>query len=254
MSPLRRFRSFIIDSIQSLLNLLLLFNVKVSNWIHKPKYYSGGVMTPHYFHLSQDMALAIKLATRSIGKNPYPLWKVIIYLYFVESSSRTKGDYVELGVGKGFMTCAALNYEKFDLQRQYFLFDKFDPSTVNNRTGATLVGTINYDYGSSLEEVQKNLIKFKEKCTFVPGLLPTTINLDSLSAISFLHIDLNAAEPEVASLKLLWDLITPGGIVVLDDYCHHGRRAQFIAMNELAIELQFSILSLPTGQGLIIKP
>jgi predicted O-methyltransferase YrrM len=84
--------------------------------------------------------------------------------------------------------------------------------------------------------------------------LPTTINLDSLSAISFLHIDLNAAEPEVASLKLLWDLITPGGIVVLDDYCHHGRRAQFIAMNELAIELQFSILSLPTGQGLIIKP
>lgn len=210
-------------------------------------------MSPHYLHCSEDMALAINLATQKIGKNPYPLWKVVIYLSFVETSSHIAGDYVELGVGKGFMTSAALNYSKPHRQRQYFLFDKFDPSVVNDRTGEILNGLINQDYGSSLSEVKSNLSEFATKCTFIPGLLPESIELDSLSAISFLHIDLNAAEPEVASLKMLWDLITPGGIVILDDSCHAGRRVQFLAINELGLELKFNVLSLPTGQGVIIK-
>jgi O-methyltransferase len=248
-----KFRLFIIHSIQSFLNKLLLIDVLVSRSINKPKYNSGGVLSPHYLNCSEEMALAINLATQRIGRNPYQLWKVVIYLSFVESSSHILGDYVELGVGKGFMTCAALNYSGTHPQRQFFLFDKFDPSVVNDRTGEILNGLTNQDYGSSLSEVESNLSEFATNCTFIPGLLPESIELDSLSSISFLHIDLNAAEPEVASLRLLWNLITPGGIVILDDYCHAGRKAQFKAINELGLELKFNVLSLPTGQGVIIK-
>jgi hypothetical protein len=44
-----------------------------------------------------------------------------------------------------------------------------------------------------------------------------------------------------------------GAVVLLDDYAFTGCEAQKQAIDELAEELSFTTLSLPTGQGLIIK-
>ena len=72
--------------------------------------------------------------------------------------------------------------------------------------------------------------------------------------IAFLHIDLNCSPPEVAAADALWDRICPVGIVLLDDYAYHGYRTQKLGMDEFAKRKGVTILSLPTGQGLIIKP
>jgi hypothetical protein len=74
-----------------------------------------------------------------------------------------------------------------------------------------------------------------------------------LKNIRFLHIDLNCAEPEVQSLRHLWPYISDNAIILLDDYAFYGHKMQQLAMDELSIQLQFEILNLPTGQGLIIK-
>jgi len=101
--------------------------------------------------------------------------------------------------------------------------------------------------------VEINLAQFKPRIQIIPRVLPESITLNLVSKISFLHIDLNAANPETACLKKLWDFIEHRGIIILDDYCHAGRRSQFVAMNQLAQEIGLDILSLPTGQGLIMK-
>lgn len=49
-------------------------------------------------------------------------------------------------------------------------------------------------------------------------------------------------------------LLLPGGDGFLDDYAYCGYRAQKLAMDELSKELGFAIASLPTGQGLVVKP
>ena len=246
-------RLALVHLVSNILELGLRIYLSISKLIHKPKYYEFGLLTSHYLNTNPEIMSAIDAAKNSTGNNLYPLWKAVTYLYFVRYADKIPGDYVELGVGKGFNTCAALHYQSGNHNRRYLLFDKFDPCVVDQETGLILKDKFNLEYGLNLEEVKNNLIRYSEDIVFFKGHLPQSIDLNLIDNISFLHIDLNAAIPETASLKLLWQKISPGGIIILDDYAQEGRKNQFNAMNKLSKEMNFSILSLPTGQGLIIK-
>ena len=69
--------------------------------------------------------------------------------------------------------------------------------------------------------------------------------------VAFLHIDLNNAAAEAGALRYFWPKVVQGGIIVLDDYAQV--LSQNHAMNVLAAELGFSILTTGTGQGIIVK-
>ena len=89
---------------------------------------------------------------------------------------------------------------------------------------------------------------------FVEGLLPESLSGLDAQEIAFLHIDLNSAEPEVQSLEFLWPRLTSGAIVLLDDYAYVGSETQYAAMNRFAESHEIRILTMATGQGLLIKP
>jgi SAM-dependent methyltransferase len=72
--------------------------------------------------------------------------------------------------------------------------------------------------------------------------------------IAFAHIDLNCAPPEVAAMEYLWPRLVPGALVVLDDYAYRGYETQKAAMDGFAASKGVQVLSLPTGQGLILRP
>ena len=65
---------------------------------------------------------------------------------------------------------------------------------------------------------------------------------------------MNCAYPEQAALKQLWSRLSPGAIVLLDDYVYLGLEAQHAAISQTASELGVPVLALPTGQGIIIRP
>jgi O-methyltransferase len=69
----------------------------------------------------------------------------------------------------------------------------------------------------------------------------------------FLHLDMNCAYPERAALEYFWDRLSPGGMVLLDDYAYFGNRVQGEAIDQAARSLGAKVLSIPTGQGLIMK-
>jgi hypothetical protein len=71
--------------------------------------------------------------------------------------------------------------------------------------------------------------------------------------VSFLHLDMNSALPEVEALRFFWPRLTVGAFVLMDDYTYTGYEPQHQALNEVARSLGYDILSLPTGQGLLIK-
>ena len=54
-------------------------------------------------------------------------------------------------------------------------------------------------------------------------------------------------------LNFFWKNISKGGIIILDDYAYMGRNRQFVYLNKLAKKLNFNILTVPSGQGIIIK-
>jgi hypothetical protein len=64
---------------------------------------------------------------------------------------------------------------------------------------------------------------------------------------------MNHPIPEEAAVRHFWPKLAAGGVVVFDDYGFEGYEAQREAADQVGRELGFSVLSLATGQGLVIK-
>jgi predicted O-methyltransferase YrrM len=65
---------------------------------------------------------------------------------------------------------------------------------------------------------------------------------------------MNCVKPEISAFRFFWPRLSPGGVVILDDYGFKDHRRQKEAFDSLSKALNFKIIQLPTGQGLIIKP
>jgi len=221
-------------------------------------FYEDGLFTLQHRDFETDEVFnsayksAIEFAT-SNDIDPHIRWRARIFEYFLKT--RLPGKCVELGTAHGFMFYFALkkiSYTNFDFEdSKIYLVDKFDQLKLDPLTGA-LLPEIESRYAESLNTVQGIFTEFKfVEC--VQGLIPDVLSTLDLKDISFLHIDLNAAQPEIEALRLLWKFLSPNAIVLLDDYGFPNFSFSQQAHAELAKELGYDILGLPTGQGLIYK-
>ncbi len=108
-------------------------------------------------------------------------------------------------------------------------------------------------YTFDVDAVRKNFSQWRN-CEIIVGAIPETLPRVRSDRIAFLPLDLNCSPPEVAAIEALWDHLAPGAFVLLDDYAYIGYRSQKLGMDAFARECDLAVLSLPTGQGLIIKP
>ncbi len=123
---------------------------------------------------------------------------------------------------------------------------------VDEQGKQTSEGPANKYYAKSVDEVRTNFSEWPRVHIHQGNVLDTLPSLDAQS-VALLHIDMNFDEPEIYGLRTLWNRIPRGGVVLLDDYAYYGYQQQYQAMNKLAEELKFDILSTATGQGIIIK-
>ena len=84
--------------------------------------------------------------------------------------------------------------------------------------------------------------------------MPETLPLVTSEKISYLSIDMNCVGPEIAAAEYFWDKLVSGAAMVIDDYGWSEHFAQKTAFDEFAKAKAVSILSLPTGQGVLLKP
>lgn len=71
--------------------------------------------------------------------------------------------------------------------------------------------------------------------------------------IAYLHIDLNQAPAEIATLDALFERVVPGGMIILDDYEMFFYRAQKTAEDSWFGKRGYKVFPLPTSQGFVIK-
>jgi len=86
-----------------------------------------------------------------------------------------------------------------------------------------------------------------------PGYIPDVLDELDIDKIAFLHIDLNNVEGEIATLDRLFELVVPGGIILFDDYGASGFTAQKLAEDAWLERRGYTVLELPTSQGLVVK-
>lgn len=115
------------------------------------------------------------------------------------------------------------------------------------------VDRMNRHYFDCFDLVQKNFEDF-ENITLVKGVVPQSLDTVSIDSVAYLSIDMNLAAPEVAAMRHFWPKLVTGAVVVLDDYGFAGFEEQKEAMDAFAREMNVEIFTVPTGQGLLIKP
>lgn len=181
-------------------------------------------------------------------------WRAHTVAWAASMASKLKGDFVECGTNRGGTAMLVLEYlgrEAF-AKRKFYLLDTYQGLDEAESKALELEQFAGV-YNDCWEEVQTRFRPYPE-VELVRGTVPGTLDAIKSKEIAYLHIDLNAAKPEQAALKRLWPRLVAGAPVVLDDYAWVTCAAQKKAHDKFAEKHGLKILSLPTGQGLLIKP
>ncbi len=181
-------------------------------------------------------------------------WNLHTVVWAVQQTRDIEGDLVELGVFKGHTTLFTSEYVGFqDWPKRWFLFDTFDGIPDDQLDpGWAAINQAVYKGTYAYDDVVQRFAPFPN-IEVVRGRVPEILHDRCPERISFLHIDLNNTAAEIAALEVLIDRLSPGGVLILDDYCWASARAQFEAERKWFGERGLHVLGLPTGQGVFVK-
>ncbi len=184
-------------------------------------------------------------------------WRVSVCCWAATHAAKLPGDFVECGVSTGIVSLAVCRYTNFEtLAKTFWLYDTFEgiPEAQAAPGEAPLARSKNERlYFDSYDLVAGNFAGYPN-VRLVKGEVPSSLESASPDAIAYLHIDMNIAYPEAQASRLLWDRVSPGGVIVYDDYGSLSHNAQKAAIDAFAAERGVEVLALPTGQGLLLKP
>ena len=183
-----------------------------------------------------------------------PDWRLHGELWAATHASRLDGDFVQCGVETGYTARAILEYVEFSKykNKSFYLFDTYQ-GIPSDRVPDDEPAAFWNEYHDVYEFVCEKFAEF-ENVKIVKGIVPDSLPSVNIEKVSYLSIDMNYSVPERAALEYFWDKMTPGGIITLDDYAFLGREKQKKTADEFAKNRNIKILTLPTGQGFILKP
>ncbi|SHG93353.1 TylF/MycF/NovP-related O-methyltransferase [Flavobacterium defluvii] len=183
-------------------------------------------------------------------------WRTYIVCWFADLVKNLEGDFVECGVNTGAYSRAIIEYIDFQkTNKKFYLLDTYEglvPAMITEaEKQAGIEVYLNGHYENVYDRVVTTFSNFNVK--IIKGIVPDTLKECDAEKISYLSIDMNCVEPEIAAANYFWDKIVTGGVIILDDYGFPLHIEQKKAFDLFALEKGQSILSLPTGQGIIIK-
>ena len=188
-------------------------------------------------------------------KNLHIEWRVLVGCWAAYHCRLIEGDFVECGVNTGILANAIEEYIDFNnISKDFFLFDTFNGIPVEQAAPGEIEHAQSMNdafYWDCFDIAQKNF-SHMPRARLVRGVVPESLSTVQIDKVAFLSLDMNIAAPELAALEYFWDRLTPSAIVLFDDYAYGAVQRE--EMNRFAISKNTSILPLPTGQGLLIKP
>jgi hypothetical protein len=234
-------------------------------WNTRNRYADDGLLTMHgdQFRRDPDFQKAYARGMQAThGIDPKFEWRAHVALWAASRALRVPGDFVECGVNAGFVSSAImhrLNWRSVD--RRFFLVDTFSGPVLSQYSanevgrGRRRLAEEALAAGAYVTDLDRIVANYSEwpNAVVVQGAVPEVLPALDIRNVAFLHIDMNCAYPEQAALEFFWDRLSPGALVLFDDYSYFGHVCQNQAISETARRLGTEVLSLPTGQGLIIR-
>lgn len=155
-------------------------------------------------------------------------------------------------MARGLLSRTVMEYVGFEkLNKKFYLVDTYEG--IDERYLSQIEKEKGWAKYPKMHDFVVKAFKKYPNVEIVKGSIPDILPAVKPNKIAYLSIDLNCAKPEIAAVEYFWPLMVKGALVVLDDYGHAGHEEQHRAFNEFAKRKNIPVLSLPTGQGLIIK-
>jgi O-methyltransferase len=162
-------------------------------------------------------------------------------------------NLVECGVCDGltaYFAVRAVHAAGADTPFRAFLYDAWEGMKSEHLLDSEKDVAGNYSY-LSLENTKQNLAAFQRDLEFIKGFIPESFAAGIPPEIAWLHIDLNSSLPTTAALNALFANISPGGVVLFDDY--GGYHETRVAVDTFFADKRGLLLPMPTGQAIFFK-
>ena len=157
--------------------------------------------------------------------------KFLAHYKLYESILSIPGDIVELGVFKGNSLIRFATYRDIlerESERRVIGFDafgEFPRERLSNGDDLEFIEKFEGESGVGLSKEELTTIFTQKRINnvfLVEGnvlrSLPDYYDGSHESAIALLHIDLDVEEPTTFALEFLYNKISPGGVIIFDDY------------------------------------
>ena len=169
------------------------------------------------------------------------------------TSSRSK-NLVEMGTCDGLTAYFAMT-AMIDLGVDYqcYMYDAWEAMKSDDLFESEKDKSGMYSY-LELDTTIKNLQDFSKTAVFNKGYIPDSFTLsNNPKELIWLHIDLNAAAPSLASLEYFYEKMLSGGIFLFDDYGSHDHVETKRVVDTFFKLKNVNLLQLPTGQSMVFK-
>lgn len=235
----------VLNALEAIPNASIFIGEGLATWLKNPPFLAD----------ARFMELAEKDAEIAPAGVANWHWNLQMVLCAAQQARNVPGDFVELGVYKGHTTKFVAEYLGFSgWDRQWWLYDTFEGVPQDQRDpGRENMGAAVYGQAFTFEEVRDRFAPFGN-IRVIKGRVPEVFADGSPDTIAFLHIDLNNASAEIGALDALYDRLSPGGVIVFDDFLWATSHAQYAAETAWFQSRGLTVFPLPTGQGLFIKP
>ena len=186
------------------------------------------------------------------GRRTIPERRFTLYSIAKSVASIPEGDTCECGTfrgGSSHLIMSATN-------STHHIFDSFEglshPGELDVPVLSHAYSWKKADLACSMQVVDANLKQFKGRYHLYKGWIPERFSEVQDKKFKLVHIDVDLYDPTKDTLVFFAQKMVQGGIIICDDYgstiCPGAKQA----CDEVAASLGKTVISLTTGQGLLV--
>lgn len=222
------------------------------------RYNDGYLATNHWLTTDDRFEAAYRRAMdNGLSNGTNIKWRTHVACWAASNGAKLGGAFVECGVNRGFLSRVIIDY--LGATPPFYLLDTYDGLDERYLSEVQIAGIHAWerDHGRPLyaecHEAVLRTFSDAPQVRIIRGAVPDTLPQVDAPRIAYLSLDMNCAIPEIEAIKYFWPRMAPGAYVVLDDYGWQGHEEQRHAFDEWSRHNGVPLLSLPTGQGLLVK-
>ncbi len=214
------------------------------------------VYKSHLIWLSDAEFLAVRAEVEQRKISGIPNDRCYMLLEAARNVRAVPGDFAECGMRYGKSSLFLLAGMGADSSKSLHGFDSFEGLSTPGADDRTDDGEAAWEHGELAvpEEIaRRNLSRFGDRVVLHKGWIPERFQDVKDDHFSLVHIDVDLYEPTRDAVAFFYSRVSPGGVIVCDDYgsayCPGAKKA----IDEFFSDKPEQVISLPTGQSLVIK-